>query len=160
MNWFRIQRRIRARRPGEPERPPEEHWVLIDSETGTVEPERHHTYESAVALRKVWEDAYDEVLGSLLEAELLDTPTEDELKWFDTEDAKLSTKKRKSLPEKSFCGPNRSFPTHDCAHVRAAARLLNRAKVSSATKAKIRSCIARKNKSMSCGVNMGGKESS
>jgi len=29
-------------------------------------------------------------------------------------DAKLSTKKRKSLPDSSFCGPDRSFPVPDC----------------------------------------------
>ena len=71
----------------------------------------------------------------------------------DTTDAKLSTKQRKSLKTSQFCGPGRSFPVNDCAHVRAAFRLLNRAKVSSSTKASIRSCVSRKNKSMGCGVN-------
>jgi len=65
-------------------------------------------------------------------------------------DAKLSTKKRKSLPGSSFCGPGRSFPVPDCAHVTAALRLLNRAKVSSSTKAKIRACVMRKSRSMNC----------
>lgn len=67
-------------------------------------------------------------------------------------DAKLSAAARKKLKSGSFCGPGRSFPANDCPHVRAGFRLLNRAKVSSATKARIRGCLSRKNKSMSCGV--------
>ena len=47
----------------------------------------------------------------------------------DKEDAApLTTKKRKSLPKSSFCGPGRSFPVNDCAHYTAALRLLNRSK--------------------------------
>lgn len=65
--------------------------------------------------------------------------------------AKLSTKKRKSLPDSSFCGPGRSFPVNDCAHYTAALRLLNRSKFSSSTKAKIRACVNRKGKAMGCG---------
>ncbi|MHA2062783.1 MAG: hypothetical protein ACXABY_00140 [Candidatus Thorarchaeota archaeon] len=71
-----------------------------------------------------------------------------------TEDAKLSTKKRKSLKGSTFCGPGRSFPVPDCAHVTAARRLIGRAKVSSSTKSKILSCVSRKAKQMGCG---GGK---
>lgn len=44
-------------------------------------------------------------------------------------------------------------------HVRAALRLLNRAKVSDATKAKIRACVMRKNKALGCGVKSGDKDS-
>lgn len=58
-----------------------------------------------------------------------------------TEDAKLSTATRKKLPDSAFCGPGRSFPAHDAAHVRAGLRLLNKAKASSSTKAKILSCL-------------------
>jgi len=65
-------------------------------------------------------------------------------------DAKLSTAKRKSLPASAFCGPGRSFPVNDCAHYSAALRLLNRAKVSAATKARIRACVVRKGKAMGC----------
>lgn len=68
------------------------------------------------------------------------------------EDAKLSTKKREELPSSSFCGPNRSFPANDCAHVRAGFRLLNRAKVSESTKNKIQTCLNKKNESLNCGV--------
>lgn len=66
------------------------------------------------------------------------------------EDAKLSTAKRKSLPKSSFCGPNRSFPVNDCAHVTAARRLIGRAKVSDSTKDKIMACVNRKAKALGC----------
>lgn len=66
-------------------------------------------------------------------------------------DAKLSTKKRKSLASSTFCGPNRSFPVPDCAHVTAARRLIGRAKgLSSGAKSRILSCVSRKAKSMGC----------
>jgi hypothetical protein len=65
-------------------------------------------------------------------------------------DAKLSTEKRKSLKGSAFCGPGRSFPVPDCAHVTAARRLIGRAKVGSATKSKILSCVSRKASAMGC----------
>lgn len=67
------------------------------------------------------------------------------------EDAKLSSEKRKSLKGSTFCGPGRSFPVPDCAHVTAARRLIGRAKVGSATKSKILACVSRKASSMGCG---------
>lgn len=66
-------------------------------------------------------------------------------------DAKLSAAQRKKLKGSSFCGPNRSFPVPDCAHVTAARRLIGRAKVSSATKQRILACVSRKAKAMGCG---------
>ena len=66
------------------------------------------------------------------------------------EDKKLSTKKRNSLPESTFCGPGRSFPVPDCVHVSAALRFLGRAKVSESTKAKIRACVMRKSRNLGC----------
>ena len=65
------------------------------------------------------------------------------------QDAKLSTEKRKKLPGKSFCGPNRSFPVNDCAHYTAALRLLSRYK-GPGSKSSIRACIMRKGKAMGC----------
>ena len=64
-------------------------------------------------------------------------------------DAKLSTTKRKSLPDSAFCGPDRSFPVNDCAHYTAALRLLSRYK-GSGDKNKIRACIERKGKRLGC----------
>ena len=90
--------------------------------------------------------------------------TEDDLQmahWLmvemDTElgDAKLSTEKRKSLPASSFCGPNKSFPVNDCAHVTAARRLIGRYK-GPGDKSKILACVDRKAKSLKCG---GSKDS-
>lgn len=65
-------------------------------------------------------------------------------------DAKLSTEKRKGLKSSAFCGPNKSFPVPDCAHVTAARRLIGRAKDSDATKSRILACVSRKAKSMGC----------
>lgn len=67
------------------------------------------------------------------------------------EDAKLSTEKRKSLPKTSFCGPNKSFPVPDCAHVTAARRLIGRYK-GPGSKANILACVSRKAKAMGCGA--------
>lgn len=64
--------------------------------------------------------------------------------------AKLSTKKRKNLPDSVFCGPGRSFPVNDCAHYTAALRLLNRSKYSESTKKNIRACINRRGKKLGC----------
>jgi hypothetical protein len=62
----------------------------------------------------------------------------------------LTTKERKKLKESTFCGPNRSFPVPDCAHVRAAKVYLGRSKFSQATKKKIAACINRKAKALGC----------
>lgn len=61
-------------------------------------------------------------------------------------DAKLSTEARNKLSESAFCGPGRSFPAHDKAHVTAGLRLLNRSTFSQATKDKIKACLYRKGK--------------
>lgn len=68
----------------------------------------------------------------------------------ESKDAKLSTEARAKLSSKTFCGPDRSFPVPDCAHVTAARRLIGRASVSDGTKAKILACVSRKAKSLGC----------
>lgn len=65
---------------------------------------------------------------------------------FNMLDNKLSAEQREKLPVSAFCGPNRSFPGHDEAHVKAGLRLLDNIKVSDETKGKIRSCLYRKGK--------------
>lgn len=65
-------------------------------------------------------------------------------------DAKLSTKTRKGLKASTFCGPNRSFPVPDCAHVTAARRLIGRYK-GPGKKESILACVARKAKALGCG---------
>lgn len=65
------------------------------------------------------------------------------------DDAKLSTEKRKKLASSTFCGPGRSFPVPDCAHVTAARRLIGRYK-GPGDKSRILSCVARKAKALGC----------
>lgn len=67
-------------------------------------------------------------------------------------DAKLSAGARKKLKSSTFCGPNRSFPVPDCAHVTAARRLVGRAKLSDSTKSKILACVSRKAQALGCGA--------
>lgn len=56
--------------------------------------------------------------------------------------AKLTTKKRKSLPASDFAGPDRSFPVNDPNHARnALARVANR---SPELKAKVRAKVHKK----------------
>jgi hypothetical protein len=64
-------------------------------------------------------------------------------------DAKLSTKKRKGLASSTFCGPGRSFPVPDCAHVTAARRLIGRYK-GPGDKTAILACVDRKAKALGC----------
>jgi hypothetical protein len=65
-------------------------------------------------------------------------------------DAKLSTETRNKMESKSFCGPERSFPIPDCAHVTAAKRLIGRYQ-GPGSKSRILSCVNRKANEMSCG---------
>jgi len=64
-------------------------------------------------------------------------------------DKKLTTKKRKSLPDSAFCGPNRSFPAHDCSHIKTGLSMLGRYK-GPGSKEKIRACLYRKARSKGC----------
>ena len=65
-------------------------------------------------------------------------------------EAKLSTAQRKKLKSSTFCGPGRSFPVPDYAHVTAARRLLGRAKLSSEAKSRVRACVERKSEKLGC----------
>jgi len=38
--------------------------------------------------------------------------------YFDIEEARLTYQARKKLPASAFCGPKRTYPAHDAAHVR------------------------------------------
>ena len=91
----------------------------------------------------------EEGIYAELEIELAEVAKEQGISF---EDAKLSTTKRKELKGGTFCGPNRSFPVPDCAHVTAARRLIGRAKVSADTKARILSCVSGKAKTLKCAV--------
>ena len=63
--------------------------------------------------------------------------------------ARLSSAERKKLKGSTFCGPKRSFPVPDCAHVTAAKRLIGRYK-GTGDKGKIMSCVEGKEKSLDC----------
>lgn len=41
-----------------------------------------------------------------------------ELEGLPFEEAKLTYAQRENLPETAFCGPNRTYPAHDAAHIR------------------------------------------
>ncbi|RKX65221.1 MAG: hypothetical protein DRP42_05115 [Tenericutes bacterium] len=67
----------------------------------------------------------------------------------DLEDSKLSAEKREKLAKSAFCGPDKSFPASDCAHVTAIRRLVDKYKGSGDTK-KILASVNRKAKAMGC----------
>ena len=93
-------------------------------------------------------DADDEKLYSLMLDEMKESKLFEEKQ---IEDAKLSTEKRKSLSKSSFCGPNKSFPVPDCAHVTAARRLIGRYN-GPGDKSTILACVSRKASAMGCGT--------
>lgn len=70
--------------------------------------------------------------------------TEEQIK-----DAKLSTEAREKLSASTFCGPNKSFPVPDCAHVTAAKRLLGHYK-GPGDKTKILASVNRKAVALGC----------
>jgi len=103
-------------------------------------------------------DEEEEKLYNLLWAEVEDMNKSGLISDEVVKDAKLSTKKRKALPKSSFCGPDKSFPVNDCAHVTAARRLVNKYK-GPGDKTKILACVARKAKAMGCDSGKKSKDS-
>jgi hypothetical protein len=95
------------------------------------------------ALKSLFEDEdnFSEEMADLINNEL-------EL-IVDDSDAKLSTKQRKNLASSTFCGPKRSFPVPDCAHVTSARRLIGRYK-GPGSKKSILACVSRKAKALGC----------
>lgn len=59
---------------------------------------------------------------------------------------KLSPAQRSKLAESSFCGPDRSFPAHDKAHVEAGLKLLDTITLDDSTKSKIKASLYRRGK--------------
>lgn len=64
----------------------------------------------------------------------------------DNKYVKLSAEQRNKLVESSFCGPNKSFPAHDKAHVEAGLKLIDKITITDSTKSKIKSSLYRKGK--------------
>lgn len=108
-------------------------------------------YETAV--QYALEDL--ETSDQKVDADAVYADFEKELDELELSDAKLSTKSRKGLPSSAFCGPDRSFPVPDCAHVTAAKRLIGRYK-GPGSKSSILACVNRKAKSLGCN---GGSDS-
>lgn len=91
-----------------------------------------------------------EFLDEEVDWEMLDLALAGFMNSDEFEDARLTYQQRKDLPDSAFCGPERSFPVPDCAHVTAAKRLINQSKLSDAQKAKVMTCVNKKSESMSC----------
>lgn len=108
----------------------------------------HTHYLEVVHASKESEESDDTVVDYKELYVLDEDPTEEDLA-----EAKLSTKQRNKLPDSVFCGPNRSFPCQDKAHVTAALRLVGRSKLSASQKARVRACAIRKGKKMGMTFN-------
>ena len=81
----------------------------------------------------------DEIIG-MTDAAIEVALTEDKL----TDDAKLTAGARKKLPDSAFCGPDRSFPAHDAAHVRNGLARLNQSSLSGSAKKSTLTCLRRR----------------
>jgi len=95
--------------------------------------------------QKFYDMLWDEAVAGFEDGEF----TLEELGVEKLEDAKLSTEKRKKLASSTFCGPKKSFPVPDCAHVTAARRLIGKYK-GEGDKTKILACVSRKAKALGC----------
>jgi hypothetical protein len=143
----------------------------MKGKTGTVhEAEDKHTHNFRLGFGKTAQDhkeflSLEEILDRIETLEqcvehtqLSDNqvrwlvPIGDDLKTLENAgvDKKLTGAARKKLKSSTFCGPGRSFPVPDCAHVTAARRLIGRFKSTMDAKAKIMSCVNRKAKSLGC----------
>ena len=130
---------------------------VLESEDSEVSSSEEDLEVEVVDPTEEQQAEHDESLG---EPDTLDPEDEAEIDWelldlglqglLTQEDAMLTYKQRQELPDSTFCGPNRSFPIPDCAHVTAAKRLIGRAKVSDATRAKIMTCVNKKAESLKC----------
>ena len=66
-----------------------------------------------------------------------------EFEGYSFEEAKLTYAKRENLPDSAFCGPNRTYPAHDAAHVRNALARLGTfgGRIKAAVRARILGCL-------------------
>lgn len=73
---------------------------------------------------------------------------------YEVEEAVLTTKKRENLPSSAFCGPNRTYPAHDAAHVKSGLTRLAQFgdKLDSKVKDRIFDCLKRRGKRL--GINV------
>jgi len=77
------------------------------------------------------------------------------------EEAKLTYAKREKLPSSAFCGPKRTYPAHDAAHVRNALARLSQfgGRLKPNQRARILSCLKRRAKRFNIEISetVGGK---
>lgn len=71
-----------------------------------------------------------------------------EYEGYSIQEAKLTYAARKKLPAEAFCGPNKSYPAHDAAHVRNGLTRLSQFghRLKPAVRARIHACLVRKAK--------------
>ena len=120
-----------------------------DLEVEVVEPTEEQQAEHDQSFDSEPEEDYDDTVDpeEAIDWEMLDFALTGMLS---LEDATLTTEQRKELPDSAFCGPERSFPVPDCAHVTAARRLIGRAKMSGEMKQKVMGCVNKKAADMKC----------
>jgi len=77
---------------------------------------------------------------------------------YTVEEAQLTYQKRKDLPASAFCGPGRSYPAHDAAHVRSGLQRLSQfgGRLPPKTRARILSCL--KSRAKKYGIEVGEAE--
>ena len=83
---------------------------------------------------------------------------QDDLDWYlldaaltlELGDSKLSAEELEQLPDSAFCGPDRSFPVPDSAHINAARKLVDRAKLSASQREVVLNCINKKAEDLGC----------
>ena len=114
--------------------------------------------ESSIEEKEKAEEKSDESEETQLLDEEINNADDVDVDWYlldaalmhELGDAKLSASEREKLDASDFCGPDRSFPVPDCAHATAARRLIGRAKLSTAQKAKVMDCVNRQMKELDC----------
>lgn len=89
-------------------------------------------------------------VGQEINSDEVYSEMEKELISAEMSDKVLSAESRNKMSESTFCGPQRSFPVPDCAHVTAARRLIGRYK-GPGDKSAILACVSRKAKALGCG---------
>jgi hypothetical protein len=123
---------------------PSQEAAELDEDTAIL-----YTIENIETADLQMDDAKIQEIENLYQEEFIKMAEENLITAEELEDAKLSTAKRKSLSKSTFCGPNRSFPVPDCAHVTAARRLIGRYK-GPGDKSAILACVNRKAKALGC----------
>jgi len=106
------------------------------------------TEEEADVLYEAISTEIDDMIVEGIECSQIDLATSETV-LIQLTDAKLSSDARKKLSSGTFCGPERSFPVPDCAHVTAARRLIGKYE-GPGSKDAILNCVSRKARAMGC----------